>query len=136
MARYRLGVCYSKGRGVPQDRAEAARHWRQAADAGVPMAQADLANAFVHGVGVAKDYKSALLYARKADESGHPHGSLQLGALFANGWGVPADRRESAKWFARSAGMGDEQALGMLRSLAAGGDADAAAALRRLPQPR
>ena len=28
MARYRLGVCYSKGRGITRDAAEAVRHWR------------------------------------------------------------------------------------------------------------
>lgn len=131
-ARYRLGVCYSKGRGVAQDRAEAARHWRLAADAGWPPAQADMSNSLVHGVGVAVDYREAMRYAKLADASGHPHGALQLGMLHQNGGGVPPNHREAVKWLAKAAAMGEEQSMRLLQGWAIAGDADAQAALGRL----
>jgi TPR repeat protein len=48
------------------------------------------------------------------------------------GWGVPRDVREGIKWLTKSAAQGFEPAIGNLRTFAAKGEADAAAALRRL----
>ena len=55
-----------------------------------------------------------------------------MGMLYGNGWGVPQDKREAAKWWAKSAAQGDEASISKLRTLAAEGAPEAAAALRRL----
>ncbi len=55
-----------------------------------------------------------------------------MGLLFAEGWGVKQDKREAARWWAKSAAQGDEAAITNLRTLAAEGVPEAAAALRRL----
>ena len=44
-ALFNLGICFRDGLGVPQDLAEAARLWRQAADKGHTSAEAALARA-------------------------------------------------------------------------------------------
>jgi TPR repeat protein len=45
---------------------------------------------------------------------------------------VPQDTREAARWWAKSAAQGDEDAIKNLRGLAAAGVPEAVAALRRL----
>jgi TPR repeat protein len=86
----------------------------------------------IHGAGVAKDYAAALLWARRSAEAGNAAGEATLGILYAKGLGVPRDVREGVKWLAKSAAHGFESAIKNLRQLAAAGEADAAAALRRL----
>ena len=59
-------------------------------------------------------------------------GNLETIRVYALGQGVPADNREAAKWLAKGAEKGHEGCIKGLRELAAGGVAEAAAALRRL----
>jgi TPR repeat protein len=84
------------------------------------------------GHGVEKDYDAALRLARRAADKGNAFGERCMGLLYANGWGVPQDKREAARWWAKSAAQGDEDAIWNLRELAADGVPEAAAALRRL----
>lgn len=132
VARYRLGVCYSKARGVQQDRAEAARHWRIAAELGWPPAQADMANSLIHGIGVEQNFAEALRFAKMADASGHPHGALHIGIMHHNGWGRAADHTAGVKWLSKAARMGDEPSRQLLMGWAVGGDSESQAALARL----
>jgi TPR repeat protein len=128
---------FHDGRGVPQDLAEAARHWRQAADKGYAKAEAALASAYMFGRGVEKDYDTALRLARRAADKGNAHGELYLGELHARGWGVPQDSREGVRWLVKAASHDDndddddEVLLHNLRELAAEGLAEATEALRR-----
>ena len=133
-ARYRLGVCYSKGRGIAKDDKVAVSHWRIAADAGWAPAQADLSNALINGIGTPVDYAEGRKYALLADSQGHPHGPLQLGVLALNGWGEPLNHTAGIDHFARAAAAGEEQAVGLLRRFAGEGDSCAAAALQKLAQ--
>lgn len=132
IARYRLGVCYFHGVGVAKDAKAAVRHWRIAADEGWASAQADLSQALINGIGTPVDYAAGRKYACLADAQGHPHAPLQLGLLAYNGWGEPADYGAGIGHITRAAAMGVEQAVGLLRSIAADGHEDAAAALKRL----
>ena len=52
--------------------------------------------------------------------------------FYASGWGVPRDVREGIKWYAKAAAQGKEGAIENLRSAAAKGVPEAAAALRHL----
>lgn len=54
-AQYSLGVMYSNGEGVPQDKAEAVRWYRLAADQGDAQAQNNLGIMYALGEGVLQD---------------------------------------------------------------------------------
>ncbi len=54
-AQYFLGVMYAKGRGVPQDYAEAVKWSRKAAEQGVANAQFSLGVMYANGQGVPQD---------------------------------------------------------------------------------
>jgi len=129
---YNLGNGYRDGRGVREDKAEAVRLWKLAAEQGHAGALGNLADAYRFGIGVAVDFAAALLFARRAADGGSPAGAFHAGAIYALGQGVPVDKREASKWFAKGAEKGDEGCIKCLRDLAAGGVAEAAAALRRL----
>ena len=128
-----LGFMHEFGEGgLAVDLKAALRLYRLAAEQGEPAAQGFLAGAYATGAGVAKDYAAALLWARRSAEAGHAVGELNLGVLYANGWGIPRDVCEGIKWLAKAAAQGLEPAIENLRALAAKGEADAVAALRRL----
>ena len=78
------------------------------------------------------DFAAVLLFARCGADGGNPAGAFHVGAIYELGQGVPVDMREASKWFAKGAEKGDEGCITCLRDLAAGGVAEAAAALRRL----
>ncbi len=67
-----LGAMYSKGRGVPQDDAEAVRWYRRAAVQGNASAQFNLGFMYSKGRGVLRDYVQAhkwiILAAAQGDE--------------------------------------------------------------------
>ncbi len=55
-AQFSLGAMYDKGRGVPQDDAEAVKWSRKAAEQGYADAQLNLGVAYELGQGVPQDY--------------------------------------------------------------------------------
>jgi hypothetical protein len=57
-----LGEAYDKGRGAPQDDAQAAAWWRKAAEQGNASAQNNLGEAYEHGRSVPQDYVRALVW--------------------------------------------------------------------------
>jgi uncharacterized protein len=66
-AQYRLGLLYSNGReGVGQNRLEAVKWYRRAAEQGDHEAQASLADAYFNGFGVPQDYIEAHKWANLA----------------------------------------------------------------------
>ena len=75
---FRSGLRHAQGAGVPQDYAEAARHYRLAAEAGHVQAQKHLGFLYATGKGVAKDSAEAERWLRKAGGQGN------VGADFAS----------------------------------------------------
>ena len=73
-AQYNLGGMYRKGRGVPQDNAEAVKWWRLAAEQGHDDAQYNLGGMYLNGKGVPHDYIQAHMWsslaAAKSNENG------------------------------------------------------------------
>ena len=70
MAQATLGFRYGRGRGVPQDDAEAARWIRLAADQGYSIAQWNLGFMYGNGDGVPQDYVQAhMWFNRLASQS-------------------------------------------------------------------
>ena len=113
---YNLGIRYYKGEGVAQDRAEAVRRFRMAAEQGHAKAQTLLGLCYGVGDGVSQDEKEALNWIRKAAEQGFAQAQFHLGDFYANGVGVTEDHEVAVQWYRKAAEQGDasaQNALGM-----------------------
>ena len=109
-AQLALGVgCYF-GRGVPQDKAEAAKYFRKAAEQGDAGAQFNLAVMYDLGEGVEQDKTKAVKWYTKAAEQGDARAQFNLGNMCRMGVGVPQNKAEAAKWYAKAAEQGDAKA--------------------------
>ncbi len=106
-----LGLGYNNGRGVPQDFAQAAAWYRQAADQGVAEAQHNLGVMYANGEGVAQDLTQAVAWYRQAADQGLAAAQDNLGGMYATGRGVPQNYVEAHKWrnLAASRATGDTQ---------------------------
>ena len=71
-AQNRLGELYAKGRGVPQDYAQARTWYEKAAAQGHPLAQNNLAELYFAGLGGPQDYVRAYMWVSLA--AGHMKG--------------------------------------------------------------
>ena len=80
-AQFNLGVAYFKGKGVPQDHAEAVRWCRLAAEQGHAEAQCDLGLCYATGYGVLQDYKEAMKWYHLAAEQGDVKAQFYLGRV-------------------------------------------------------
>jgi TPR repeat protein len=101
-----LGFLYERGRGVPQDYAQAAFWYRKAAEQGNAEAQNNLGRIYDDGLGVPHDYAQAAFWYRKAAEQGNVYAQNNLGVLYADGRGVPQDYAQALFWYLKAA---DEQ---------------------------
>ena len=61
-AQYKFGILYQKGRGVPQNDAEAVKWYRRAAEQGLPEAQNKLGVSYSVGKVVPQDYVVATMW--------------------------------------------------------------------------
>ena len=61
-AQYNLGISYQKGKGVPQNDAEAVKWYRRAAEQGIPEAQNKLGVSYSLGKVVPQDYVLATMW--------------------------------------------------------------------------
>ena len=102
-----LGDMYYYGRGVKEDKAEAARWHRKAAEQGDVVAQSSLGLMYDLGWGVEKDYAEAVKWFRKAAEQGNAGAQYSLGAMYYYGRGVEKDYAEAVKWFRKAAEQGN-----------------------------
>jgi TPR repeat protein len=82
-AQTQLGEAYYRGRGVPQDYAQALVWYRKAADQGDVAAQRHIGSAYDNGQGVARDYTQALAWYRKAAAAGNATAQANIVALNA-----------------------------------------------------
>ncbi len=91
---------YTKGHGVPQNFAEAARWFRLAAEQGRALAQLNLGMMYTHGKGVQQNYAEALRWYRLAAEQGDANAQRNLGLIYL----------EAMKWYGLAAQQGDANA--------------------------
>lgn len=113
-----LASIYLTARSGLSNDAEAARWAKFSAEAGVPEGAALLAVAYFRGTGVERNLQEAVRWARIAAEHGQPGGMFLLGAAYENGvGGVGKNADEARLWYRRAR---------------EGGNAEAAAALKRL----
>lgn len=97
-AQCNLGVLYGSGKGVPQDYAEAAQWFQQAADQGHAAGQFNLGVLYRDGRGVTRDLAEAARWFRKAAEQGIAPAQYNLGLMLRDGLGVAQDQVEGLKW--------------------------------------
>jgi TPR repeat protein len=105
-----LGVRNFKGEGMPQDRREAARLFRLAADQGHAEAQCNYAHCCDKGEGVPQNHGEAARYFCLAADQGLAHAQLGLGLCCVKGEGVPQDYGEAARLFRLAADQGFAEA--------------------------
>ena len=84
--------------GLPEDKAEAARWYRLAAELGDCEGQWKLGICYLRGIGVARNDEEAVKWFRKAAEQDYYHAQYLLGRCYFEGTGVPKDDIEAAKW--------------------------------------
>ena len=67
-----FAICYDKGKGVPQDYAEAVKWFRKAAQQRQVEAQFNLGLSYARGEGAPQDYAEAIKWCGIAAEQGDP----------------------------------------------------------------
>ena len=99
VAQYILGFMYDTGQGVPQDFVEALKWYQQAAEQGLPEAQARAGIKLLLGQsGRHYDVAEAIRWLRLAAEGGDVEGQMWLGLMYKDGIGVLQDYVEAHKW--------------------------------------
>ncbi len=104
-AQIETGLRYTQGIGTVPNRVEAARWFREAAQAGNPIAQFNLGALHAAGLlsGGTPDYAAARPWFEQAAAQGHPDAQYNLGLAAAQGLGQPVDNESAARWFAAAA---------------------------------
>jgi TPR repeat protein len=100
---------YRRGEGVVQDKKEAVKWYRKAAEQGFAVAQSNLGVMYDLGQGVVQDYKEAVKWYRKSAEQGNAKAQNNLALMYGQGKGVEKDYKKAAKWFCKAAEKGDEK---------------------------
>src|SRR5438876_377180 len=118
-AQFDLAVMYYKGRGLPQDYAEAARWYRKAADQGYAKAQFNLGSMYHDGQGLPRDYAEASQWCQKAAAQGDAKAQDALGNMYYKGQGVPQNYVEAHRWYREAAKRGNAEARRALDLLSA-----------------
>jgi TPR repeat protein len=120
------------GPGASTDQlAEAARHYRLAADLGLVAAMHNLARMYDQGRGVAQDLKQAAHWYGRAAEADHAGAMVALGSMHEFGEGVAKHLAEALRLYRLAAERGDAQgmaSLGFLYAIGKGVARDALAA--------
>ena len=96
-------MAYANGYGVSEDKSEALRWWRKAADQGYIKAEFRLGVAYDLGDGVPKDEAEAARWYRKAADQGYAEAQFSLGAAYRDGAGVRKDNAEAYFWLSLAA---------------------------------
>jgi hypothetical protein len=109
-AQTNLGFLYSRGERVPQDYAQAAKWFQQAAAQGDVTAQFTLGVLYVKGYGVPQDYAMARQWFEKAAAQDSATAQVLLGMLYDDEWGVLQDYAMAREWYEKAAAQGDADA--------------------------
>jgi uncharacterized protein len=114
-AQWGVGNMYYRGRGVPENYAEAMKWFRLAAEQGEARAQFGLGEMYFAGQGVPENYAEAVKWLRLAAEQGYARAQYKLGLSYYLGWGIP-ERKDKGNllfaylWLSLASGQGFEEA--------------------------
>lgn len=101
-----LGWCYSEGKGVPQNQAEAVRWYSKAANQGNAGGQFRLGFHYLSGLGVEKNEKEGVKWLMKSAMQGNAEAQNTLANCYVGGLGVEKSETEAVKWFRKAADQG------------------------------
>ena len=110
-AMLKLGLLYTRGRGIARDPVEAARWFKQGADAGNLPSMRELAACYAQGIGVKKDMVEAVRLYRLPAEKNDPIAAFALAEIYEAGIGAAKDEAEAARLYRIAAGWGDRKAM-------------------------
>jgi uncharacterized protein len=107
-----LGMMLRKGQGTEKDPAKAEEIYLRAAEAGLPTAQADLADMYLKGELGPPDMRKALPLLEAAAAANHPVAQFQLGQFYETGAPplVPQDLDTARQLYASAASHGMKEA--------------------------
>ena len=108
-AQYKLGLCYDKGEGVPQDSKEAVKWYQKAAEHGIVEAQINLGVCYENGIGIKKSIPEAVKWYREAADGRSTEAQYKLGFCYEN-YGEVRNYDKAASWYRRAAERGNPQA--------------------------
>lgn len=115
-----IGVMYSLGTGVEQDKELAMVWFRKAAAQGYALAQANIADSYYNGDGVPQNYGEAARWYRLAALSGDNESQFYMGEMSAKGLGMQRDPVRAFVWYRLASDNGYEDAAPALAVLSAG----------------
>jgi TPR repeat protein len=109
-----------KGQGTARDPQGAMQYLKEAADAGLPTAQSDLAEMLLNGEAGAPDPESAMQWLEAAAKAHHPIAEFRLAEIYERGQVVPRDVARAEELYAEAAARGVPQAATRLALLKSG----------------
>lgn len=112
-----VALMQRKGLGTKKAPQAALRLYEYVARAGLPTAQADLAEMLLNGEAGPPAPKAALPWLYLASAASHPMAQFYLGALFEQGTVVPKDLARAKLLYAAAAAHGEKRALARLSYL-------------------
>jgi TPR repeat protein len=101
--RYLFGLLKIDGIGTPADPEAGVKLVVEAAEGGLPEAQARLGRMYLRGEAVKNDPATAATWFERAAQGGDPLAQYELGQLRYKGLGIEADTNEAYKWFSAAA---------------------------------
>ncbi len=105
-AAYTLGLLFSGGGQLPENKSEAFKWMRMSAEKGYAPAQEHLGMWYMVGGLVPEEPAEAVRWFRKAADQGERSAMYFLGTLYAGGEGVPKDVDAALGWFQMAAAKG------------------------------
>jgi uncharacterized protein len=112
-----IALMQRHGKGVEKNPKAAMEKMEQAADAGLPTAQADLGEMLLNGEAGPPDPKAAAPWLTLTAGAGHPLAAFELAKILEEGTAVPKDIEAARKLYAMAAAAGVEGAAGRLQAL-------------------
>lgn len=111
-----LAELYEKGTELQQDLPAAGKWYRKAAELGEPAARVKFAQ-FLVNQGGDQNYREALGFCEEAAKQSYPPASMCVGVLHEKGLGTSPDLSEAAKWYTKSAQLGNALAMQRLSKM-------------------
>ncbi|UIZ29561.1 hypothetical protein KXD40_002782 [Peronospora effusa] len=124
-AMHRLGEIYFFGNPaahIAVDRGLAAQYFRQAANAGDAMGQANYGMLLANGIGVNRDVAQALVYFNRSAQQNEAFAFHGLGELYFTGNGVPQNVTRALEYFEKAIALGYTESHSFLGSVYLHGD--------------
>jgi TPR repeat protein len=109
-----------KGQGTTRDPRGAMEYLKEAADAGLPTAQSDLADMLLNGEAGPPDPESAMQWLEAAAKAHHPIAEFRLAEIYERGQVVPRDVARAEELYTDAAARGVPQAAQRLELLKSG----------------